>query len=170
MSTYLYYSSIWQRETWLKPIIHYFYSKLQQIVIKRSNIFLKRYRSRCSRRFCFYTFDIPHRYKDLYYGIQSTFKIFTNDTFLFLSQILTRYQKIPWIQTCILYHCVKSVQIRSFFWSGKVRTRRNSLFGHFSRSICYQVHQRKMLFSSDPKKQATEVYFPRKHNLLLTNH
>ena len=69
----------------LKPIINYFYSKLQQIVIKRSNIFLKRYRSRCSRRFCFYTFDIPHRYKDLYYGIQSTFKIFTNDTFLFLS-------------------------------------------------------------------------------------
>ena len=49
-------------------------------------------------------------------------------------------------------HCVKSVQIRSFFWSlffrirpeykslriqpecGKIRTRKNSVFGHFSRS------------------------------------
>ena len=37
------------------------------------------------------------------------------------------------------YHCVKSVQIRSFFWSvfsriqsecGKIRTRKNSVFGH----------------------------------------
>ena len=50
-------------------------------------------------------------------------------------------------------HCVKSVQIRSFFWSvfsriwteyevslriqsecGKIRTRKSSVFGHFSRS------------------------------------
>ena len=40
-------------------------------------------------------------------------------------------------------HCVKSVQIRSFFWSvfscirteyGKIRTRKNSVFGHFLRS------------------------------------
>ena len=40
-------------------------------------------------------------------------------------------------------HCVNSVQIRSFFWSifsciqskcGKIRTRKNSVFGHFSRS------------------------------------
>ena len=33
-------------------------------------------------------------------------------------------------------HCVKNVQIRSFTWSeyGKIRTRRNSLFRHFSRS------------------------------------
>ena len=32
-------------------------------------------------------------------------------------------------------HCVKSVQIRSFFWSEyrKIRTRKNSVFGHFSR-------------------------------------
>ena len=41
-------------------------------------------------------------------------------------------------------HCVKSVQIRSFFWSvfsiiqsecGKIRTRKTSVFGHFSRSV-----------------------------------
>ena len=40
-------------------------------------------------------------------------------------------------------HCVKCVQIRSYFWSvfscirteyRKIRTRNNSLFGHFSRS------------------------------------
>ena len=33
-------------------------------------------------------------------------------------------------------HCVRSVQIRSFFWSeyGKKRTRKNSAFEHFSRS------------------------------------
>ena len=39
-------------------------------------------------------------------------------------------------------HCVKNVQIRNFFWSvfsriqseyGKIRTRKNSVFGHFSR-------------------------------------
>ena len=34
-------------------------------------------------------------------------------------------------------HCVKSVQIRSFFWSecGKIRTRKNSVFGHISHSV-----------------------------------
>ena len=40
-------------------------------------------------------------------------------------------------------HCVKSVQLRSFFWSvfsriwtecGKIRTRKNYIFGGFSRS------------------------------------
>ena len=57
-----------------------------------------------------------------------------------------------------LHHCKKNVQIRSFFWlvyscirtvygdllvnlciqseSGKIRTRKNSVFGHFSRSGC----------------------------------
>ena len=33
-------------------------------------------------------------------------------------------------------HCVKSVQIQSFFWSEyrKIRNRKNFVFGHFSRS------------------------------------
>ena len=33
-------------------------------------------------------------------------------------------------------HCMKSVQIQSYFWSEykKIRTRNNSVFGHFSRS------------------------------------
>ena len=36
-------------------------------------------------------------------------------------------------------YCVRSVQIRSFFWSEytKIRTRKNSAFGHFS---CSAVH------------------------------
>ena len=38
-------------------------------------------------------------------------------------------------------HCVKSVPIRSFFWSEceKIRTRKNSVFGHFSRSDCVKI-------------------------------
>ena len=45
------------------------------------------------------------------------------------------------------FHCVKSVQIRSFLWLvfsciqseyRKVRTRKNSVFGHFSRSVQWQ--------------------------------
>ena len=44
----------------------------------------------------------------------------------------------------MITHCVKSVQIRSYFWSvfscirieyRKIRTRNNSVFGHFSRSV-----------------------------------
>ena len=45
-------------------------------------------------------------------------------------------------------HCGKNVQIQSFFWSafsriqsecGKIRTRKNSVFGHFSRSECIKI-------------------------------
>ena len=45
-----------------------------------------------------------------------------------------------------VFHCVKSVQVRSFFWSvfssirtehRKMRTRKDSVFGHFSRSVLY---------------------------------
>ena len=42
---------------------------------------------------------------------------------------------------CVTFHCVKNVQKRSFFWSlfsfriqseyRKIRTRKNSIFGHF---------------------------------------
>ena len=46
-------------------------------------------------------------------------------------------------------HCVNSVQIRSYFWSvfsciqseyRKIRTRNNSVFGHFSRSVDSAFH------------------------------
>ena len=48
-------------------------------------------------------------------------------------------------------HCVKSVQIRSFFWSvfpcirteyRKLRTRKNSAYGHFSRSYFLGIFQK----------------------------
>ena len=47
-------------------------------------------------------------------------------------------------------HCVKSVQIRSFFWSAfscirskykKIWTRKYSVFGHFSRSVMLIMHR-----------------------------
>ena len=57
-----------------------------------------------------------------------------------------------WV-TIRIFHCVKSVQIRSYFWSlfsvfglvnlriqsgyRKIRTRNNSVFGHFSRSFWF---------------------------------
>ena len=49
-------------------------------------------------------------------------------------------------------HCVKSIQVRSFFssvfsrgWTeyGKIRTRKNSVSGHFLRSNCKQTHGHK---------------------------
>ena len=38
-----------------------------------------------------------------------------------------------------LFHCVKSVQIRSFFLSvfSCIQTRKNPVFGHFSRSVFF---------------------------------
>ena len=55
----------------------------------------------------------------------------------------------------VLGHCVKSVQVGSYFWSafscirteygeilsnyGKIRTRNNSVFGHFSSQLMYSV-------------------------------
>ena len=54
-------------------------------------------------------------------------------------------------------HCLKSVQTRRFFWSvfsrirteygeiriqskcGKIQIRKNSVFGHFSRSVCFKL-------------------------------
>ena len=54
------------------------------------------------------------------------------------------------IKSCGVVHCVKSVQIRSYFWSvfsciqpeyRKIRSRNNSVFGHFSRSGTLFVHK-----------------------------
>ena len=45
---------------------------------------------------------------------------------------------------CVTDHCLKSVQIGSYFWSvfscirnRKIRTRNYSISGHFSRNGCY---------------------------------
>ena len=52
------------------------------------------------------------------------------------------WRPLPLLHYSCLLHCVKSVQIRSYFWSvfsciqseyRKIRTRNNSVFGHFSR-------------------------------------
>ena len=48
------------------------------------------------------------------------------------------------------FHCVKSVQITNFFWFeyGKIRTRKNYVFGHFSHSVHFQEYndQKKSVF------------------------
>ena len=60
-------------------------------------------------------------------------------------QSISSYSSSNNVSFCrkICNHCVKSVQIRSYFWSifscirieyRKIRTRNNSVFGHFSRS------------------------------------
>ena len=83
------------------------------------------------------------------------------DTLIFLLKQLGFLNSTP---TSILefLQCVKSVQIRSYFWSvfsrirneygyfvslriqsecGKIRTRNNSVFGHFSRSATHRKEQ-----------------------------
>ena len=51
--------------------------------------------------------------------------------------------KSYWNEYRYISHCVKSVQIRSFVWSvfsrihGKIRTRKNSVFGHNSHQLLY---------------------------------
>ena len=57
----------------------------------------------------------------------------------FLSYVSPNIFKQPlnhtrlFFRTLILTHCMKSVQIRSFFWSvfSCIRTKKNSVFGHF---------------------------------------
>ena len=54
-----------------------------------------------------------------------------------------------------LSHCVKNVQIRSFFWAeyGKIRTRENSVFGQFSQSVSWNDWlPRNFFFVSAPWK------------------
>ena len=60
--------------------------------------------------------------------------------------VFSKFEAKPWMQLIFSdVHRVKSVQIRMFFWSlfsciqseyRKIRIRKNSLFGHFSRSGC----------------------------------
>ena len=54
----------------------------------------------------------------------------------------------------LLDHCVKSVQIRSFFWSkyGKIRTRRNSVVGYFSCSGLFNISGFKMAHAVSRKE------------------
>ena len=49
-----------------------------------------------------------------------------------------------------MHHCVKNVQIQSFFWSvfSRTRTRKNSVFGHFSHSMYCSVHLKWAIFAA----------------------
>ena len=84
-------------------------------------------------------------------------------------------------------HCVKSVQIRSFFWSvfshirteyGKIRTGKNSVFGHFSLNAWITEDLKRTLDNSFRFKDAYATFlFPSciswnklfKHPLILNN-
>ena len=63
-------------------------------------------------------------------------------------------------------HCVKSVQIQSFSWSesGKIRTRKNSVFGHFSRPVPrgYMNSDKIQVKSSISQKSIVENWFKTK--------
>ena len=61
----------------------------------------------------------------LHYKLSSLFPIFLFQKCIIALSSREKYR-----------HCVKSVQIQSYFWSVIfcIRTRNNSLFGHFSRS------------------------------------
>ena len=51
--------------------------------------------------------------------------------------VWSNFWKLQTIWRSTSLYCVKSVQIRSFFWPVFfcIRTRKNSVFGHFSRSV-----------------------------------
>ena len=67
-------------------------------------------------------------------------RLFTEEslnTFLYETESLLNFRPLTHISDYRNdHHCVKSVLIRRFFWSvcGKIRTRKNSVYGHFSRS------------------------------------
>ena len=79
-------------------------------------------------------------------------------------------------------HCVKSVQIRSFFWSvfsriqpecGKIRTRKNSIFGHFSHSDSIAVNYLTSIFTFPTVDIYQEIgnneNFSKSKNLILSS-
>ena len=64
-------------------------------------------------------------------------------------------------------HCLKSVQITSFFWSGfsriqseygKVQTGKNSVFGHFSHSEVKKRFPQKEHFKTRLNKRKTYLF------------
>ena len=88
------------------------------------------------------------------------------------------------VKFAFLYHCVKSVQIRSFFWSvftcirseyGDLRTRKNSVFGHFSRSVHFKnktvvrISRSEVLCKKDLQTPATLLKKRFSHRCFLVN-
>ena len=68
-------------------------------------------------------------------------------------EVLTQVSLISFIRNyltlIVCSHCVKRVQIRSFFQSecAKIQTRKNSVFGHISRSLIHYYQTSFVLFS-----------------------
>ena len=82
------------------------------------------------------------------------------------------YGKLWLLLKSLYFHYVKSVQIRSFFWSeyvnigirvslriqseyGKIRTRKNSVSGLFSRSVCLLLTQH---FEDVPRTRRFKIF------------
>ena len=75
-------------------------------------------------------------------------------------------------------HCVKSVQIRSYFWSvftciwteyREIRTRNNSVLGHFSRSVGYPINVHNRLFVKNYDKYCRLLSLKKKKNVFSKN-
>ena len=65
-----------------------------------------------------------------------------------------------WATKTIEVHCVKSVQIRSFFWSvfSRIWTRKSSVFGKFHTVMVSLTHTRPILHFCIPWKQKTSGF------------
>ena len=88
---------------------------------------------------------------------------FTSNAFFQFSLSVALVSFLSELQMLLRCHCVKSVQIPSFFWSvfnrirtewrdtlylsvfsrnaGKYEAKKNSVFGHFSRSVLLSLHK-----------------------------
>ena len=70
------------------------------------------------------------------------------------------------------YHCVKSIQVQSLFWSvlsciqteyRKTKTRKNSVFGHFSRSVCRTLPAALSYVSTISQNSTREIHLGSKY-------
>ena len=77
------------------------------------------------------------------------------DAFILFSSKFRKKTVISTTSFIGVFHCVKSVQIWSFFWSvfSCIRTRKKSVFGHFSRSFYDSV---RLLWWSFPTKKVND--------------
>ena len=92
------------------------------------------------------------------------------------------YNKLWWCKSFIIcFQCVKSVQTQSYFWSvfsciwtecRKIRTRNNSVFGHFSRSvqiIFRVICLKKIIFCISQIVSYCFLYLSRLFMILISN-
>ena len=120
---------------------------------------------RLSRKVGWKSLQLPHRIgliSEICNWWQVTLmQVASNDWICNMWQVISNIKKkkfysekrlvLKWGTGGFYNHCVKNVQIRSYFWSvfsciwtqyRKIRNRNNSLFGHFSRSDVFsQVYE-----------------------------